>query len=473
VHEAVARRFTQVALPIFRPSVKSPLRVLVVAYSFPPVGGAGVQRVTKLVKYLAMHGVRPAVLTVANPSVPLYDASLERDLPPGLEVVRARTLEPSYAAKRAAWSAASPSPSPSPSSSPSPSPSSSPLAALKHRLLRAASSVARELLVPDAQVLWLPAAEWALASRLRARKDDALFISGPPFSQFLLEPLARLSPRVAVVLDYRDEWSTWRTTYEMTSRLAAVAGARLERALVTRADAVTTATEEFRANLLARLPSLDPARVFAIPNGYDPEDFPSDLPSPPRGGPLQVTYAGTVFKLTSARGLLDAVRLLHARRPDLAGALRLRFIGRVVDTELDAFEGTERLGVERVGYLPHDEVLRELAASHLTLCLLDDVPGAERIYPAKIFELMALGRPALTLAPPGALARLVEGHALGKVVAPRDTVGVARALEEALEGHARGEVARSTPKDIARYDRRSLAGEIADVVRLAVAQRAR
>jgi glycosyltransferase involved in cell wall biosynthesis len=320
VLEAVARRFTQVALPIFRPSVKSSLRVLVVAYSFPPVGGAGVQRVTKLVKYLAMHGVRPAVLTVANPSVPLYDASLERDLPPGLEVVRARTLEPSYAAKRAAWSAASTSPSPSPTTSPSPSP----LATLKHRLLRAASSVARELLVPDAQVLWLPAAQRALASRLRARQDDALFISGPPFSQFLLEPLARLSPRVAVVLDYRDEWSTWRTTYEMTSRLAAVAGAQLERALVTRADAVTTATEEFRANLLARFSSLDPERVFAIPNGYDPEDFPSDLPSPPRGGPLHVTYAGTVFKLTSARGLLDAVRLLHARRPDLAGALRLR-----------------------------------------------------------------------------------------------------------------------------------------------------
>jgi len=88
----------------------NPLRALLVSYSFPPVGGAGVQRVVKLAKYLPHHGVVPAVLTVSNPSVPVLDHSLEKDFPPGLEVVRARTFEPGYAAKQAAWSAnASPS----------------------------------------------------------------------------------------------------------------------------------------------------------------------------------------------------------------------------------------------------------------------------------------------------------------------------------------------------------------------------
>ena len=43
------------------------LRVLLVSYSFPPVGGAGVQRVVKLAKYLPHHGVWPAILTAANP----------------------------------------------------------------------------------------------------------------------------------------------------------------------------------------------------------------------------------------------------------------------------------------------------------------------------------------------------------------------------------------------------------------------
>src|SRR5215467_8305543 len=45
-------------------------RVLFIAYTFPPVGGAGVQRTTKFVKYLPQFGWNASVLTASNPSVP-------------------------------------------------------------------------------------------------------------------------------------------------------------------------------------------------------------------------------------------------------------------------------------------------------------------------------------------------------------------------------------------------------------------
>ena len=57
------------------------MRVLLVSYAFPPVGGAGVQRIAKLAKYLPRAGIEPWVLTVQNPSVPLHDPSLLADLP--------------------------------------------------------------------------------------------------------------------------------------------------------------------------------------------------------------------------------------------------------------------------------------------------------------------------------------------------------------------------------------------------------
>ena len=75
-------------------------RALFIAYTFPPVGGAGVQRTTKFVKYLPQFGWDATVLTAGNPSVPVRDESLCRDIPPSTHVVRARTFEPSYAAKR-------------------------------------------------------------------------------------------------------------------------------------------------------------------------------------------------------------------------------------------------------------------------------------------------------------------------------------------------------------------------------------
>ena len=429
------------------------LRALVVSYAFPPVGGAGVQRVLKLVKYLPSHGVTPAVLTVENPSVPIHDESLQRDIPQFTEILRAPTFEPSYTAKRMAWTAAA---------------EAAPgfLARGKKQLVK----LGRKLLVPDPQVLWLPRAGLALGARLASPKaDDVVFISGPPFSQFLLAALGRLRPRTAVVLDYRDEWTTTQGVYEMGG--SARGSAWLERAILRSAHAVTTATDAFRSELLARFDFLDPSRVHAIPNGYDPDDFPTPLPSP-RPDRFVLTYVGTVFRLTSARGLVDAVRLLHAREPELAKLLEVRFIGRIVETETSYFEDTAALGVQRLGYIEHAEALAELARSHAVLCLLDDLPGASRIYPAKIFEIMYLGRPCLALTPEGALADLVRHHALGDVIHPRDTEAIYAALSRRLRSFRDAsapalDAADTHAVDIDRFHRQRLAGEFARIFRAA------
>jgi glycosyltransferase involved in cell wall biosynthesis len=233
------------------------------------------------------------------------------------------------------------------------------------------------------------------------------------------------------------------------------------------------ATEGFRDQLLHRFPFLDPARVVTVTNGYDPDDFPADLMAsarPPEDR-FVITYAGTIFKQNSPRGLLGALRLLREREPELSRLLTLRFIGRIVDTELDAFEGSEEFGVERVGFVEKARVMPALAGSHMALCLLDIMPGAERIYPAKIFESMLLDRPCLTLAPPGALADLALRHQLGPVVPPRDEAAIADALAKALSGWRAGTFnPRSTAVGVARYHRREIAAQFADVFRRAAAQ---
>jgi glycosyltransferase involved in cell wall biosynthesis len=409
-----------------------------------------VQRVLKLVKYLPQCGVTPSVLTSAGASVPVTDPSLEREVPECVEVLRARTLEPRYAKKELAWKA-----------------SSVEASSLRARCTRAAALLARQLLIPDPQVLWLPAAAWALAQKLSSRRaEDVVFISGPPFSQFLLAALARRSPGTGVVLDYRDEWTTTGTAYEMSGSSRATE--RLEQSLLRSAHVVTTATDEFRAALLGRFPFLDERRVLAIPNGYDPEDFPAELPSPPTDR-FVLAYVGTVFRLTSARGFLEGLRLFHAREPELAHHIEVRFVGRIVATEAPHFEGSEALGVHRLGYVEHHRAIEELASSHTALCILDDVEGASRIYPAKIFEIMYLGRPCLALTPDGALANLVRRCGAGEVVSPRDPVAVAAALERRVRAFRNDPQAPADgPIGIGRFDRREHARAFADAFRLAL-----
>jgi glycosyltransferase involved in cell wall biosynthesis len=425
-----------------------PLRALVVSYVFPPVGGAGVQRVLKLVKYLPHYGVQADVLTAREPSVPLQDQSLLRDIPPETRVLRARTFEPGYGAKRMAWQAVA-----GERTGAAPS--------LKAR----AVALGRRLLIPDPQLLWLPAAQLALGQRLfGARPDDVVFISGPPFSQFLLAGLARLRQGTALVLDYRDEWTMTSSAYEMSA--ATRLNEQLESSVLRRAHAVTTATEEFRETLLQRFPWLDASRVHAIPNGYDPDDFAGPPVSPPRDR-FVLTYSGTVFKLTSAAGFLEGLRRLHATEPELARLLEVRFVGRIVDTEARHFEGSEGYGVTRFGYLEHTSALAHLAESHAALCILDQVDGVERIYPAKIFEIMRLGRPCLALTPDGALSRLVQRHRLGEVVHPRDPEAIASALSRQLRAFRDATPAPHAPIDIERFDRKLQAAEFARVFRQA------
>ncbi|MES1208046.1 MAG: hypothetical protein ABUS79_19095, partial [Pseudomonadota bacterium] len=238
------------------------------------------------------------------------------------------------------------------------------------------------------------------------------------------------------------------------------------------------ATEAFRQNLLDRFSFLSPEQVVAIPNGYDPDDFPVTLAGPPPAADrFTVTYAGTVFNLTSPRGFLGAVRRLHVEAPELARRLRVRFLGRITETEREGFAGLEAMGVECVGYVPHGEVMQALAGSHLALCILDEVAGVERIYPAKIFELGHLsdrtGLEVLTLAPPGALADLVRAHRIGPLLSPRDETAIVELLKDRLRGFAAGSApARARPAGMERYDRRALAGEFARVLTRARVQAA-
>jgi glycosyltransferase involved in cell wall biosynthesis len=272
-----------------------------------------------------------------------------------------------------------------------------------------------------------------------------------------------------VVLDYRDEWNVARSSFEMLAGgLSASATDKLEEALVRSASAITVATPAYRDELLRRFSFLDPARVFAISNGYDPDDLPAQLPRPPTDK-LVLTWAGTIYRLTRAHGLLEAVKRVHEREPELAKKLELRFYGRIVDTEAPAFEGMEALGVKRLGYVPHDEVLSRVAEGHWAMVLVADAEGMERMYPGKLFELMMLERPLLTVAPEGALTELVRKHRLGTVFHPRDVSGIADFLIAELRAFAaEPEALRPLDRDttgIEQYHRRALAGRFAEVFR--------
>ncbi|MDP1649939.1 MAG: hypothetical protein Q8M01_17290, partial [Rubrivivax sp.] len=63
------------------------MKVLLVSYHYPPMGGAGVQRALKFSKYLGDFGVRTTVLAAHDPGY-LQDESLLAEIPGDVHVLR-------------------------------------------------------------------------------------------------------------------------------------------------------------------------------------------------------------------------------------------------------------------------------------------------------------------------------------------------------------------------------------------------
>jgi len=63
-------------------------KILFISYVFPPTGGAGIQRTVKFVKYFYKLGWKPFVLTAKNPSVPVFDYEILKDIPKEVKIFK-------------------------------------------------------------------------------------------------------------------------------------------------------------------------------------------------------------------------------------------------------------------------------------------------------------------------------------------------------------------------------------------------
>jgi len=431
-------------------------RVLVIAYQFPPVGGAGVQRVTKFVKYLPECGWQPSVLTVSNPSVPVVDQSLVAEIPQGTIIRRARTWEPGYQAKQAVSAAAKTG------------------RGRLHVLRRLASACVRTaanvVLQPDPQVLWRPAARRAALKLLTETPHQAILATGPPFSSFLLG--ADLSRRsgLPLVLDYRDEWDISNAAWENKRHgpLSLAWQSAMQRRAARQASALI-ATTQASAEALDRIRARagGDARVSAIYNGFDPAEFRDGQSlTVENDGRFRLAYIGTLWNLTDVAPLVRAVKQLDQQQPELTEQLELVFAGRRTPAQQELVDQlkTTRCHLVCQPYLDHDQAIALMRSSQQLCLLLSGCTDAGRVVPAKVFEYMACRKRILAIAPRGEVWNILTEYPAVDLHQPDDVSGIATSIQQALELKQIGTVMDAAAANLTAFDRRSQTGQLADVL---------
>jgi glycosyltransferase involved in cell wall biosynthesis len=403
-------------------------RVLVLAYLFPPLGGAGVQRTLKFVRYLEPLGWDATVVSTRSRHYPARDPTLLREVPLSTRVVRTPALP------LLRWVS---------------------LVPYRLRLMR----LFAYLTWPDGGLGWLP---FALPAALRAaRRDrpDAIYSTSTPQAAHLAALVVNRLTGIPWIADFRDEWAADAFRADQPRRLARLA-ARLERAITRRAARVVVAGDYFR---LEGLEARDPRRVVIV-NGVDESDLRAGIRPP--SDRFVLAHVGTLYGLRDPSPALRALASL-VRRGDVDGE---RIVVRLVGSMwLEGFEPPSGVRVEQTGYVEHSRAVEEMCAA---TALLLYVPSSSRAPSGKLFEYLASGRPVLCLAHPDNLAsRLVREWHAGIVADPHDEQAIEQALlalwrrwlEDGLPDQE--EVRRRT---LERYSRRAGAERLAAVLDEAV-----
>lgn len=382
-------------------------RVLLIAYSFPPVGGAGVQRPVKWVKYLQRAGWEVTVMTPSNPSVPVLDNSLLKEVAPETRLLRPATWEPGYATKQGLAQTAD-------------CPASWKQTATRW-VKQGIRTAARLALQPDPQILWYYNALREATRLLKKVPHSAILCTAPPYSSFLIGKALKRRFRIPLILDYRDEWdlSSQYLEHAQRDRWSQWIQERQQRSVLRAADAIVATTQASLDHLSGRLNSLGHrARRLCLYNGFDPEDFPQpsgtssseSIIHPRTDNRIRLVYTGTLWNLTDIAPLVTAMERLQQQAPSLAERFELVCVGRKTveqQQHLARLSTTACRLIER-DYCDHSESLKWLQSVDALVLLLSQVPGAERVVPAKLFEYLAARKDLLAIVPAGETSSLVS-----------------------------------------------------------------
>src|SRR5262245_30989997 len=271
------------SLPGVRPVDAPPRRrVLMICFAYPPVGGAGMIRSAKFVKFLPYFGYEPVVVTPAHGAARLpCDADFGRS--PGATIHHTGYRDVVNDV-RDVFHRSTPRPSPTSLVTDGVAPAQRP-----HGWRQSVRRLAYDAVtLPDEHIGWKEPALQAVRALVARTRFDIVYSTSPPESAHLVARAIKREFGIPWVADLRDLWSD--DHYRRRTRATRWVLRRIERRTLTGADALVTVSEPWRRQLAATYETV--ARpVKCIAHGFDVDDYRAAGCGAAR---FTITYAGTL-----------------------------------------------------------------------------------------------------------------------------------------------------------------------------------
>ncbi|MDE6252016.1 MAG: hypothetical protein K2M78_05155 [Lachnospiraceae bacterium] len=441
---------------------KTRKKVLFIAYLFPPIGGSGVQRSVKFVKYLRDEGYEPVVLTVGkNVHNQDIDKEMLNDIPEDVQIVRINDelkniMELSDVEQQE-------------------------IINLYYGVVQSEewidkyitiinndTSNVRSELIPDSHIYWVNNVLKSIDYKVNMQEIDLVFTTGYPYSAYFLGYYIKKKYDIPWVMDDRDAWiandylseimwfkgkhATYDLEYELNGKM------------LNEVDCLITMAEQVSRDYISKF-NINKEHVKQITNGYDEEDI-QDISSTEKNEKFTLCYNGWVYLDRNPVVLLKIINSMIEDKEIDKDKIQWVFNGVIQVDIQERLISEDKFNILKFnGYLEHLDSLN-IASKSDALVLWGGIgEGAKVMYTGKIFEYLRLKRPIIGFSTSGGVFDEVFNATKCGQNFEYDDIDKIKQYLGYLYGKWKNNeiVCVGNNKEIEKYERRNLTKKLADI----------
>ncbi|MGV6832540.1 MAG: glycosyltransferase family 4 protein [bacterium] len=425
-----------------------PKKVLIITYYWPPAGGPGVQRWLKFVKYLGDFEVEPIVCIPENPTYPLEDATLGKEVQKGLQLIKSPINEPYKKAKLVSKSSTE-------------TVSKGIIHQPKNQSLveKLLLFIRGNFFIPDARKGWIQPTTTLLKETIQKEGIDTIITTGPPHSVHLIGLGLKEALGVRWVADFRDPWTT--IGYHKKLKLLPFAKRKhkqLESQVLNTADEilVTSFTTQNEFEAITQQP------IAVITNGYDEEEVPEQK----RTRKFSIMHIGSLLTDRNPKVLWEVLQEMTEEDSIFKSQLELTFVGAISDEVLSSLEAHELSQFANLkGYVSHKSALKYQRKAQVLLLVEINSEETKCIIPGKLFEYIAAKRPILALGPEESdVQHIIRETKAGHYFTYAEKDALKMAIQGYFEDYGKQRLEVNSV-GLAKYSRKALTEQLSKIIR--------
>lgn len=438
-------------------------RVLIIAQIFPPMGGSGVQRTLKFVKYLRGSGWEPIVITVGDTAFGyLKDVTLEKEIPPNLEVVRfdekltfsgnevsnlLNKYEMLIDSKKII----------------------SQYKDIINKLSNENKSedLLKALLIPDYSSFWAMDVLDKIDEFIDFNSIDMIYSTSGPYSDHIIGYFLKDRFNKLWVCDFRDEWTNNPYVNFDKKNIYFQIISKMEENILLKANKIITTTPLARENYLNIL-GVPKEKIVTITNGYDEEDFKNVKLKKEKNDKFTIIHNGMLYMIRTPETFLSAIKKLVDETKIDKDKIEIIFsytenkemwLNYLRDNNMESI-------VSFKDYMSHEESVELSINSNLLLLIVGPGEKNKGVYTGKVFEYLRMGKPIVALSPKESVVeKLLKETNCGENFEFDDITGIENYILKAYKKWKSNPVSDHIINDnIAKYEREHLTKRLAKIL---------